>query len=403
MIKSSLDIYGKLNGFRDKFDKEGASKREAKIALEAWVAGSAKYQEVNADKIEKSTKKKKMKPVDVAWFCEQLATTQAAGMPLFRSLGMIASMQRGKAIGQAAGEISSLMQEGASLSDAMQPRAKEFTPLVLALVTAGEVSGQLEDSLTRAAKALHSRLALRSKIRGAMFYPTAVLMVAITLVSVMLLVVIPKFESIYAQNSTKLPAVTLTVIMVAHKAPFFLLGFLVLIGILAGLVFRSKSDINLRRKVDIVKSKLPLVGTLLTKGATARVSGTMAGLMGSGISVLEALDFAGETSGSTIHSDALTVIKTKVGEGATLSSALGDSGVFPELMVNLVRVGEESGDVPKLLDRYAETAEADLTSTAERITTLIEPIMMILIGTIVGTFVLAMYLPIFKMGDAIGN
>ena len=191
--------------------------------------------------------------------------------------------------------------------------------------------------------------------------------------------------------------------MVADKAPFFLFGLLVLVGLLVAVLVRSRSDINLRRKVDKVKSKLPLVGTLLTKGATARVSGTMAGLMGSGISVLEALDFAGETSGSTIHSDALTVIKTKVGEGATLSSALGDSGVFPELMVNLVRVGEESGDVPKLLDRYAETAEADLSSTAERITTLIEPIMMILIGTIVGTFVLAMYLPIFKMGDAIGN
>ena len=400
---NTLELYKKINLLKDKFDKEGASKRKARLALEEWAAGSSMYQELNVNDKNKNTKIKKLKTVDVAWFCEQLATTQAAGMPLFRSLGMIASMQRGKAIGQAASEISVAMQEGASLSDAMRPRSSEYSALVIALVTAGEVSGQLEDSLKRAAKALHSRLTLRSKIRGAMFYPSAVLMVAATLVTVMLLVVIPKFESIYSQNNTKLPAVTLAVIAFSHKAPFFLAIVALLAVAVIGLLIRSKSDISLRRKVDIIRSKIPLIGTLLAKGANARVASTMAGLMGSGISVIEALEFAGQTSGSTIHSDALTLVKTKVGDGSTLSDALTGSGIFPELMVNLVKVGEESGDVPKLLDRYAETAEADLTATAERITSLIEPIMMILIGTIVGTFVLAMYLPIFKMGDAIGN
>ncbi len=403
MIKNSLDIYKKISDVKDKFDKNGAQKRKSKSALEEWTAGSSLYQSINPESSKKKEKKKKLKTVDVAWFCEQLATTQAAGMPLFRSLGMIASMQRGRAIGQAAAEISSAMQEGASLSAAMEPRASEYTSIVIALVTAGEASGQLEDSLKRASKALHSRIKLKTKIRGAMFYPSAVMMVAVTLVTVMLLVVIPKFESIYSQNNATLPKITLTVIAFSHQAPFFVAVLLILVALIIAILVQARKNLPLRRKVDIVKSKIPLIGTLLAKGATARVASTMAGLMGSGISVIEALDFAGQTAGSTMHSDALLVIKTKVGDGSTLSDAMLASEIFPELMVNLIKVGEESGDVPKLLDRYAETAEADLTETAERITSLIEPIMMILIGTIVGTFVLAMYLPIFKMGDAIGN
>ena len=367
-----------------------------------WVTNSSRFQEVISSIEVVNEKKKKIKIVDVAWFCEQLATTQAAGMPLFRSLRMIANMQKGKGIGQAAGEIADLMQEGSSLSGAMKNREKEFTQLVIALVTAGEASGNLEDALVRAAKALKSRIALKSKIKGAMFYPSAVLMVAFTLVTVMLTVVIPKFESIYSQNNSKLPAVTLTVIAISHKAPLIVGIFALLIFILTFLIIKSRSDRKLKVYVDKSLSKVPLVGLLLEKGATARVAGTMAGLMGSGISVLESLDFAGKTSGSTIFEDALIIARDKVAEGSTLSEALNQSKIFPELMINLVRVGEESGDVPKLLDRYAETAEADLAQTATKLTSLIEPIMMILIGVIIGTFVLAMYLPIFKIGDNIG-
>ena len=379
------------------------AKDPKKTELDLWVQGSEKFQELQSTLDTKKEKKKKMKIVDVAWFCEQLATTQAAGMPLFRSLNMIASMQKGKATGQAAAEISLAMQEGASLSGAMQPRAQEFTSLVIALVTAGEASGKLEDSLLRAAKALKSRMALKSKIKGAMFYPTAVLVVAITLVTVMLVVVIPKFESIYAQNNSKLPAVTQMVINFSHQAPLILLILGALVTLIVMVLLRSRVDINVKRKVDVINDHIPLIGKLISKGATARVSSTMAGLMGSGISVLESLDFAGETSGSTLYQDALTVVRTKVAEGSTLSNALKESEIFPELMINLVRVGEESGDVPKLLDRYAETAEDDLAATAAKITSLIEPLMMILIGLIIGTFVLAMYLPIFKMGDNIGQ
>lgn len=368
-----------------------------------WVEGSSKFQEISSEIKTENEKKKKIKLNDVAWFCEQLATTQSAGMPLFRSLSMISSMQKGKAIGQAASQISQLMQEGSSLSEAMKRRETEFTTLVIALITAGEASGNLEDSLRRASKSLKSKLTLKSKIKGAMFYPTAVLIVAATLVTVMLTVVIPKFEAIYSQNNNSLPSVTLFVIGLSHKAPMILgiIGILVLA--IFGILIQSRKDIKLRRIVDRVKAKLPLIGNLIDKGATARIAGTLAGLMGSGISVLESLDFAGETAGSTIYQDALADVRKKVSEGATLSDALRNSNLFPELMVNLVRVGEESGDVPKLLDKYAETAEVELTNTAQRITSLIEPIMMILIGVIIGTFVLAMYLPIFKMGDNLGG
>ena len=156
-------------------------------------------------------------------------------------------------------------------------------------------------------------------------------------------------------------------------------------------------------QIEIIKFRIPLVGSLLAKSATARIASTIGSLMGSGVSVIDALRFAMKTSGSLMHTDALKRVEKAIGEGSTLSEGLMAEDLFPELLVSLAKVGEESGDVPRLLDRYAQAAEIEIEDSAERITSLIEPLMMVLIGSIVGLFVLAMYLPIFNMGNTLGG
>ena len=378
----------------------GKSKNE--LTLEEWVSQSSHFAADDQIK-DKRIRYKKLKMKDVAWFCEQLTTTQNSGMPLTRSLNMIANMQKNNAIGQASSEIAKLISDGASLSGAMRKREDEFSPFVIALVAAGESSGKLVDALNRAAKALRSRLALKSKIKSAMFYPSAVLVVAATLVTVMLTVIIPKFESIYSQNNAQLPSITQFVINLSHNVPIFLVIVILIIGFFSFLYLEGKKKENIKIKIDALKLSIPVIGDMLKKGANARISGTLAGLMGAGISVPESLAYASETAGNEVYKKNIIEIRKRIADGSTIAGAFARSGLFPELMTNLIRIGEESGDVPKLLDSYTTTAEKELETAADRITSLIEPLMMILIGTIVGGFVLAMYLPIFNMSSAIGN
>jgi len=378
----------------------GKSKNE--LTLEEWVSQSSHFAADEQIK-DKRIRYKKLKMKDVAWFCEQLTTTQNSGMPLTRSLNMIANMQKNNAIGQASSEIAKLISDGASLSGAMRKREDEFSPFVIALVAAGESSGKLVDALNRAAKALRSRLALKSKIKSAMFYPSAVLVVAATLVTVMLTVIIPKFESIYSQNNAQLPSITQFVINLSHNVPIFLVIVILIIGFFSFLYLEGKKKENIKIKIDALKLSIPVIGDMLKKGANARISGTLAGLMGAGISVPESLAYASETAGNEVYKKNIIEIRKRIADGSTIAGAFARSGLFPELMTNLIRIGEESGDVPKLLDSYTTTAEKELETAADRITSLIEPLMMILIGTIVGGFVLAMYLPIFNMSSAIGN
>ena len=388
-----------------KFKKPDLSfqKTNTQSSRDAWESAAMGNNIKNQTKPSKNKKRKKLTQKEVAWFCEQLSTTQAAGMPLYRSLTMISNMEKKSSIGQAANSIAQQVVEGTTLSQAMKADEEEYSSLVVALVTAGEASGKIEDSLIRASKSIRSRLALRNKVRGAMFYPSAVMLVAMALITVMLTVVIPKFESIYASSHSALPAPTLFVIALSKKAPLLILFNLLLVGLLVGVLWKSRSDEKLARKIEIIKFRIPLVGSLLAKSATARIASTIGSLMGSGVSVIDALRFAMKTSGSLMHTDALKRVEKAIGEGSTLSEGLMAEDLFPELLVSLAKVGEESGDVPRLLERYAQAAETEIEDSAERITSLIEPLMMVLIGSIVGLFVLAMYLPIFNMGDTLGG
>ncbi|MEY3311156.1 MAG: hypothetical protein RL348_487 [Bacteroidota bacterium] len=346
-------------------------------------------------------KKSKLKNKDVLWVLERLATTESAGMPIYRALGALAKMQRDTIIGIRLREIQDLMSEGKTLATAMATRENEWGELTVALISAGEASGGLDISIKKAATELESKERLKKKVKGALFYPAAVLAITVLLVSALLLFVVPKFESIYGDMGSGLPGITKVVLTLSDRAGVF---FLIIGLLITGLVFAIK---NWRKKesgalkFDQIKIKMPLVGKLFEKSSVARLASTLAALLGAGVPLLECLKYASLSVGLKTHEVALNVARERVTDGVPLAIALHETGVFPELMVQLVTVGSETGALPEMMAKYSESALEELNESAESLTTLIEPLMMVVIGGIVGIFLVALYLPVLDISSKI--
>jgi type IV pilus assembly protein PilC len=346
-------------------------------------------------------KRKKLKNRDVLWILERLATTESAGMPLYRALGALAKMQKNTLIGERLVEIQNLMSEGKTLASSLATREKEWGELTVALISAGEASGGLDTSIKKAAIELESKERLKKKVKSALFYPAAVLAITILLVSALLLFVVPKFESIYGDMGSSLPTVTKVVLALSDKAGIF---FTVLGVLSAGsyiAVKRWRENEAGALKFDKIKIKLPLVGKLFEKSSVARLSSTLAALLGAGVPLLECLKYASLSVGLKTHEMALIRAKERVTDGIPLSVALYETGVFPELMIQLITVGSETGALPEMMAKYSESAIEELNDTTESMTTLIEPLMMVVIGGIVGIFLVALYLPVLDISSKI--
>ena len=346
-------------------------------------------------------KRKKLKNRDVLWILERLATTESAGMPLYRALGALAKMQKNTLIGERLTEIQNLMSEGKTLASSLATREGEWGELTVALISAGEASGGLDTSIKKAAIELESKERLKKKVKSALFYPAAVLAITILLVSALLLFVVPKFESIYGDMGSSLPAVTKVVLALSDKAGIF---FIVLGLFSAGsyvAVKRWRESEEGALKFDKIKIKLPLVGKLFEKSSVARLSSTLAALLGAGVPLLECLKYASLSVGLKTHEMALIRAKERVTDGIPLSVALYETGVFPELMIQLITVGSETGALPEMMAKYSESAIDELNDTTESMTTLIEPLMMVVIGGIVGIFLVALYLPVLDISSKI--
>ncbi len=346
-------------------------------------------------------KRKKLKNRDVLWILERLATTESAGMPLYRALGALAKMQKNTLIGERLVEIQNLMSEGKTLASSLATREKEWGELTVALISAGEASGGLDTSIKKAAIELEGKERLKKKVKSALFYPAAVLAITILLVSALLLFVVPKFESIYGDMGSSLPTVTKVVLALSDKAGIF---FTVLGVLSAGsyiAVKRWRENEAGALKFDKIKIKLPLVGKLFEKSSVARLSSTLAALLGAGVPLLECLKYASLSVGLKTHEMALIRAKERVTDGIPLSVALYETGVFPELMIQLITVGSETGALPEMMAKYSESAIEELNDTTESMTTLIEPLMMVVIGGIVGIFLVALYLPVLDISSKI--
>lgn len=364
-----------------------------------WIGEKKKKKKIEFNLL----KRKKLKLKEISWFLSQLTTTQASGIPMYRSLAMIAKMRQGTLMGQKAQKIQEATSEGSGLATALQNVMPELGELIFALISAGEASGQIEMALRRSITLLEARTRLRRKIRSAMTYPAMVVLVCAGLVTALLTVVVPKFKEIYASVGSELPKITQFVIALADRLPIFVLLTSLIVGGVVYIFWLSKKNVKLALTIDKLKLRTPVLGNLLDKAAIARISQTLASLVSSGVSLLDAISLASKTAGTITHANALMDARNRISDGATLAFALSSTQVFPELMTQLVAVGEESGSLAEVLEKYSVEASEELDSATDNLTSLIEPMLMVFIGVVVAGFVVALYLPVINLGKTLGN
>lgn len=339
---------------------------------------------------------------DKAVFASKLAVLINAGVPILRSIDLVQSQQKSPLFKRALTAMVFEVNQGENLATAMRRWPKVFDKLMVAMVEAGEAGGVLDETLTRLAKLLEDNAKLQNQIKGALSYPVAVLFIAILVFLGMTIFIIPTFAGIFEQLGAELPAFTLMLVNLSStlRSPFSAVLVGILIVAIVAFTQYYKTPVG-RRQVDQLILKLPLFGDLIQKTATAQFSRTLASLSKAGVPIMMALEILTETSSNTIFSDAISKSRVDISEGIPLSEALAAKKVFPELSINMLMVGEETGNMDAMLSKVADFYEDEVSSAAKMLTSLIEPFMIVFVGGIVASILVAMYLPMFSVFEKI--
>lgn len=397
------DRQGKEKNLRLKAADLASAKRHLRqrgiipVSLSSDTAGGEKVQRGLSLSLEKVPAVK-----DKAVFASQMAALVSAGVPIVRSLEILAEQQKLPMFKRALLRISKDVNQGSSLGAALRRWPKVFDNLSVAMVEAGEAGGVLEEVLKRLAKLLEDNAKLQNQIRGALGYPVTVLVIAIGVFLGMTIFLIPTFAGIFEDLGAELPA--FTQLMVDLSALLRTSFSLLLVGGLLLLVWLLKRAYGTkvgRRRMDGVMLKLPLFGDLIRKTATAQFCRTFSSLTRAGVPILMALDIVRDTVGNRVLSEAIEASKNEVQQGGTLSLALQRRKVFPTMAVSMLLIGEESGGVDAMLSKVADFYEDEIAATVKAMTAMLEPAMIVIVGGIVGSILLAMYLPMFSVFDNI--
>ncbi len=337
-----------------------------------------------------------------ALFASKLSALVSAGVPIVRSLSLMSAQQTMPLFKRALNSITAEVNQGGSLGSAMRQWPQVFDRLSIAMVEAGEAGGVLDETLKRLAKLLEDNARLQNQIKGAMGYPVAVLTIAILVFLGMTIFLIPTFAGIFEDLGAELPLFTQLMLDLSTllRSPFALMMAATL-AVGAWLFSRYYATANGRRRVDAVLLKLPLFGDLLQKTATAQFCRTFSSLSRAGVPILLSLDIVRETTGNSIISDAIISSRNDVLEGIPLSAALARKQVFPEMAVSMLAIGEETGGLDAMLAKVADFYEDEVAAAVKALTSMLEPAMIVLVGGIVGSILLAMYLPMFSIFDQI--
>jgi type IV pilus assembly protein PilC len=340
---------------------------------------------------------------DLVIFTRQFATMIDAGLPLVQCLDILGSQQPNATFRVIIKEIKSDVEQGSTFADALRKHPKPFDPLYTNLVAAGEVGGILDTILNRLAMYLEKADALRRKVKGAMVYPTTVLVVAVGVVVLMLVKIIPTFERMFKDFGGELPGPTQVVVNMSHFMQAWIGPFMVMtvIGIIAFFQARKRSP-KFRRRTDALVLRLPVFGPLLRKVAVARFTRTLGTMIASGVPILDGLDIVAKTAGNMVIEEALNDVRSAIAEGKTIAEPLAESGVFPGMVVQMIAVGEETGAMENMLSKIADFYDDEVDAAVDALTAMLEPLMMVGLGGTVGGMLIAMYLPIFKIADTIG-
>ena len=395
------------------FQWEGMNKQGKKVKGQIMAAGEAivnsqlRRQGITVTKVKKQstlfTTKKKITGKDVTLFTRQLATMMKAGVPLLQSFEIVARGHSNPSMQRLLMEIKADVEKGSSLTQAFSRHPLYFDALFCNLVGAGEAAGILENVLDRLAIYKEKILAIKGKIKSALFYPVSIIVVAFIITVVIMIFVIPAFKELFSSFGADLPAPTM---IVMKMSDFFVAYWWAIFGVVGGGIYALLQAWKRSRKVqmfmDRVMLKLPIFGAVIEKATIARWTRTLSTMFAAGVPLVEALDSVGGASGNQVFVEATIKIKNEVSTGTSLTLAMQNSERFPNMVLQMTAIGEESGALDSMLGKVADFYEAEVDDAVAALSSLMEPIIMVVLGVLIGGMVIAMYLPIFKMGSVVG-
>jgi type IV pilus assembly protein PilC len=342
-----------------------------------------------------------VKLTDMSRFTRQFAAMTSAGLPLVQCLDILSAQTENQTLAASVKQISGDIQGGSTLADALQKHKKIFNSLYCNMVAAGEASGNLDGVLNRLADYQEKADALHRKIKGAMTYPVIVLIVAVGATAAMLTFIVPTFAAMFTDMGGTLPMPTRIVMGISDFLRQFILVIIaIIIGVIAALTSYYKTE-NGQFNIDAIKLKLPIYGDLERKSAIARFSQTLSTLLSSGVTILDALDITAKTAGNKVVEKGIFRTLEKISGGLNIADPLKETGVFPPMVIHMIAVGEKTGDLAEMLKKVAIFYDEEVNAAVEALTSIIEPIMIVIMGGAVGGILIAMYLPMFSMMSAV--
>jgi type IV pilus assembly protein PilC len=395
------------------FTYEGTSRAGTKVkgeifALSETLAKSLlRKQGINPTKIRKKPQPlfgstEKVKPSDIAIFARQIATMMHAGVPLVQSFEIIGEGNDNKSMQKMIFGIKSEVEGGVPFAEALAKQPLYFDQLFVNLVSAGEQSGALETMLDKLATYKEKTEALKAKVKKALFYPIAVLAVAFIVTVILLVFVVPQFEELFESFGADLPALTQFVI---HLSEFMQAWWWVIAGGIAGSIYTilriKKTSPKLQETFDRIALKAPVIGEITTKSAIARFARTLETMSAAGVPLVEAMNSVAGATGNIIYYNASLKIRDEVSQGTQLQTSMRNTGLFPNMAIQMISIGEEAGSLDHMLAKVADFYENEVDNAVDALTSLLEPIIMAVLGVLVGGLIIAMYLPIFKLGSVV--
>lgn len=345
---------------------------------------------------------KRIKPGDISYLSRQLATMLAAGVPMVQTFTVLGQGSDNPKMRALMLSISADVEAGTSLSDALAKYPKYFDDLYVSLVATGEQSGKLEELLHRIATYKEKTEELKRKIKKALMYPAAVVVAAILVTTILMVFVIPKFKGFYADFGATLPAFTRWVIGISDSMTHIgWLYLLIFIGIIAGIVSGRRRSPGFHRFQDRLLLKVPVIGMIMKKSAVARFARTLSIVQAAGVPMVEGLETVANATGNIIYKDAVLQVSKQVATGQRIARAMDETSVFPGVVTQMIGIGEESGEIDAMAAKVAEFYEQEVDTLVDGLSQLLEPMIMVILGVVVGALVIAMYLPIFNLGNVV--
>lgn len=387
-------------------DKKGKRvKGEMRASGEAFVKATLRRQGVTVTKIGKQSSfasSGKITDKDVTLFTRQLATMMKSGVPLLQAFDIVGKGHSNPAVSKLLGDIKADVETGSSLSQSFRKYPLYFDALFCNLVGAGEQAGILDTLLDRLATYKEKILAIKGKIKSALFYPISILVVAFVITAVIMIFVIPAFKQLFSGFGADLPAPTL---MVMSISDFFVAYWWAIFGTIGGTIwfffYTWKRSEKMQSTMDRIMLKLPIFGHVIRIATIARFARTLSTMFAAGVPLVEALDSVAGASGNRVYYDATKKIQSEISTGTSLTVAMQNADVFPNMVLQMVAIGEESGALDSMLSKVADFYESEVDDAVAALSSLMEPIIMVVLGVLIGGLVVAMYLPIFKMGQVV--